>query len=113
MSPLCALGRGLLLFGDPRVGVRCRAGRRAGTGRGEVTAGQQQRAVAREGLRHAAVRREPISPQQGPLSAANTRSGPRGDLQPFPSTYPTALPLRPTSMLPRRCRNNRLTKNYF
>lgn len=110
--PPCALDRGFPPFGDPRVGVWCRAGRRAGTGGGEVTSGQQQ-AAAREGLRHAAARQEPISPQQGPLSAANTRSSPRGDLQPFPSTYPTALPLRPTSMLPRRCRNNRLTKSYF
>lgn len=74
---------------------------------------RQQWAVAREGLRHAAACQEPISPQQGLLSAANTQSGPRGDHQPFPSTYPTALPLRPTSMPPRRCRNNRLTKNYF
>lgn len=88
-----------------------------GWGKGDQRAAagssRQQRAATREGLRHAAARREPISPQQGPLSAANTRSGPRGDLQPFPSTYPTALPLRPTSMPPQRCRNNRLTKSYF
>lgn len=55
----------------------------------------------------------PLFPCQEPLSAATTRSGPMGHLQPFPSTYPISLPLRPTSMRPRRCRNNRLTKGYF
>lgn len=107
-SPLCP-GKTLPLLGDPgRCGAR---GWQEGWGR--WGRGDQRAAAAREGLRHRASRREPISPQQGPLSAANPPSGPRGDLQPFPSTYPTALPLRPTSMLPRRCRNNRLTKSYF
>lgn len=57
--PPCALDRGFPPFGDPRVGVWCRAGRRAGTGGGEVTSGQQQAAAGSSTGRPSARSRAP------------------------------------------------------
>lgn len=86
-------------------------------GRGRWGRGEQRAAASWSPSARSHACLEPVFtppfPCQELLSVATTRSGPKGHLQPFPSTYPISLPLRPTSMRPRRCRNNRLTKGYF
>lgn len=68
----------------------------AGTGGGEVMGGQQH---AGRPLAQSRVPGAHFPPQEL-LSVANTQSGPRGDLQLFPSTYPISVLLQPTSMPP-------------